>query len=109
MKNAFYLSLIVFAIMATPSRVYCEVAKVPATTMIIENAVTATPVEFLAPSNGATISPLTCHSDFVHGYNVEIASLDKIHWVVDETFYATGYKALLNKEVSEIIAPPDSR
>ena len=94
-----------FAVAAFTS-VYCEGATVPASTTIIEKAIMATPVVLTAFDNGAIVSPLIMHSDFVHGYNVEIASLDKIHWVVDETFYAIGYKSLLNKEVREIFAPP---
>ena len=99
--------LSIVACVLSMSTVYGEGAKVPASTTIIDKAEKA----IVAPaySNGATIYPLTCHSDFVHGYNVEIASLDKIWWVVDETFYATGYKVVLNKEVTEIIAPPERK
>lgn len=98
-------AFLLFAVTVFTS-VYCEAATVPAATTIIEKAILPTPVEFVACPNGAIISPIFFHSDFITGYNVQILSLHKIHWVVDETFYATGYKALLNKEVTEILAPP---
>src|ERR1035437_788223 len=106
MRNDSMLCLIAVSLAVCSNTVYGAVAKVAATTTIIEKEVAAT----VAPSytNAAIVNLTPIGSDFISGYNVQILSLHKIHWVVDETFYATGYKALLNKNVKELIAPPRS-
>lgn len=86
------------------ANVSCAKAKVPAFTCEIEKAILPQP-EVPATYHGAIIKPLN-HS-FTEGTFVEILALDKMWLVKDETFYRTGYKALLNKEVKEIFAPPD--
>lgn len=86
--------------------VYCEAAKVPAATTILDKAALTTYVALGACPNGAIIAPVIDYCGLQAATIVEIYALVKIHWAVDETFYLTGYKDLLNKEPVEILAPP---
>lgn len=106
MKTKFYTTLFLLFAVTVFTSVYCEAAKVPAATTILDKAMLPTPVEFVACPDGAIFLPVYFHHDFIQGYNVGIAFLSKIHWVVDETFYLTGYKALLNRVPDKIFAPP---
>ena len=101
-KTIFLLGAIAFVLSLTT--VYGEVPKVPGTTLVIDKAVIADNAK--PASNGANIYRLSAPELF--GYNVEILGLAKIHWVADETFYSTGYKALLSKEVTQIFVPPSN-
>ena len=104
MKKVFIISLLSLALAITVN-VSCAAVKVPAATCEPEKAVLPTLVGLPAIDHGA-ISKLTIQN-FDGGVYVVYLSLDKITWVTDESFYLTGYKALLSKAVREIIAPPD--
>src|ERR1700722_14726805 len=98
--------LIILAIVIASITVYGEGAKVPASTPAIVKAGLVTEVTLPANTKGAIITPVInveCYTE------VKDLRLAEIHWADDETFYAVGYKALLNGTPDEIIAPPDNR
>ena len=106
-KQLFTTCVLLFAATVFTS-VYCEAAKVPVATTIIEKAIMPTPVALVACPNGAISYLTTYHLGYAGGFAtyIEMYKLAKIHWVVDETFYLTGYQALLNKTVSKLYRPP---
>lgn len=98
--------LLLCAIGVLLAGVYSEGAKVPAPTAIIEKA----PVKEISTGafHGAIIKPSYLVQEITLGAcEVPLSLIAPTNWCVDERFFETGYKALLNATVEEMIAPPD--
>ena len=86
--------------------VSCAKATTPTFTAGTEKVAIYASGESATSFHGAIDNPFTfdCVGTFVPDMR-----LAEIHWVTDEYFYSTGYKALLNRTVEVIVAPPDSK
>jgi hypothetical protein len=84
--------------------VSCAKVNTPAFTERIEKAVILK--EYSATYGAFVIKP---EPVYLTGMVQPIYAVEKIHWSVDETFYAFRYRAKLSDAVEEINAPPDKR
>lgn len=103
MKKYFYISCLLLSLGVYMS-VSCEAKNAPVAAVGIEKAVMSTPVEAIAPFDGANVYVLHYYPlDMVIASALVVPT--RVHGV-DEEFFRNGYKAKLNKTVREIFVPP---